>query len=213
MKLSILLAATLVVSMAWSQQRPVRPSSVEIEIQDLTREINQTVRSGQLTRSELEDLRGQLRDVVDSLYGAPSSPSKVICTKQSNGLFYPTSAASGSIIGSTSSNAGYGALDDCRGTLPAIGESLSCFKQSNGLHYPSNPETGSIVGSTSSNAGYGSLGDCRLSLPKRRATVACFKQSNGLYYPANPQTGSIIGSTSSNAGYGDLASCLAVVNQ
>ncbi|MBL7543323.1 MAG: hypothetical protein JNL11_05875 [Bdellovibrionaceae bacterium] len=211
MKISVFLVTALVFSMAWSQQRPSR---VETEILDLTREINQSVRFGQLSRHELESLRDQLRDVVDVMNGGGTSlPSNVICTKGSNGLFYPTSNISGSILGSTSYSAGHNTLEDCRLTLPARGEVLSCFKQSNGLYYPSKGDSGTVVGSISHSAGHGALSECRLTLPKRRATTACFKQSNGLYYPSSAETGTVIGSTSYSAGYGNLATCLKIVNQ
>ena len=212
MKLVVFLAGVLSVSMAWSQQRSGRSNQVASEILELVREINTEVRSGDLSRETLEDVRDQLRGVVDSMYGAPSSSSKLICTKQSNSLFYPTDSTNGQVVGTTSYNAGYSSLEDCRSTLPTRGERITCFKQSNSLFFPSRLD-GSVIGSTSYNAGHSSISDCKATLPRRRAVSACFKQSNGLYYPVTAETGAVIGSTSYNAGFSDHQSCLKVINQ
>ncbi len=213
MKLLVFLMGILSLSMAWSQQRAPRSNQVTLEILEMVREINTEVRSGQLPRETLEDVRDQLRGVVDALYGTPASSSKLICTKNSNGLFYPSDSTSGQIIGTTSYNGGYSNLDECRSSLPTRGEKISCFKQSNGMFYPSKPESGSVIGSNSYNAGHNSIGECKVTLPKRRAVNACYKQSNGLFYPVTAETGTVIGSTSYNAGFNDHESCLKVINQ
>ena len=222
MKLSLIFTLVLTAMTAWSQVRPGNPRppqygghdsyQTESEIHELTREILDVVRKGYLNKNQLDTVRDGLKGVLASTYSTHAG-SDLICTKQSNAMFYPVSSKTGSVVGSTSFNAGYSSLESCRSTLPGRYDVIACFKQSNAMFYPTNPATGSVIGSTSFNAGYSSVDSCKQTLPKPYAKVACFKQSNGLFYPSDVTTGSVIGSTSFNAGYSSLDSCLQVVNQ
>ncbi len=195
-----------------AQNRP--PQNIQSEIRGLARELMDIVQSGELSLEEMRQVRNELRLVVDLANGtSQNSGAKLICTKYSNGLFYPSKTSDGSVVGSNSYLAGYASLDLCRETLPKGRETVSCFKQSNGTFYPTNSATGTVIGSNSYLAGHADSKTCQSSLPKRAAQLACYKQSNGMYYPSKAETGEIVGSNSYSAGNNDLATCLQIINQ
>lgn len=216
-----LLALALTLSsscLLFAQVRPpstdTNPYQLQSEIRYMTNEINEAVRSGYLEQSEVLEIREILKGAVLIARGEGTSVSSpLICSKGSNGLYYPTDSQTGTIVGSTAAAAGYYQFEECRKGLPSPSERLSCFKQSNGLFYPTNSRNGNIVGSSSAAAGHYSQADCKTTLPKRRDKVACFKQSNGLYYPTNVESGAIIGSTASAAGHYNHADCLRIISQ
>lgn len=211
---SILFLAGLAIAQVLPPSYESSPYQLQSEIRYMTNEINEAVRSGYLEREEILEIREVLKGALQIARGEGSTDrSQLMCTKGSNGLYYPTNSQTGTIVGSTAAAAGYYQFEECRKSLPAANERVACFKQSNGLFYPTNPRTGTIVGSTAAAAGHYAQADCKSTLPKRREKVACYKQSNGLYYPSNAETGAIIGSTAAAAGHYSLSDCLRIVNQ
>lgn len=219
MKLFVLTSILLSSLVAGAQVRPPtyegNQYQLQSEIRSMTIEINEAVRSGYLNRSEVLEIRKLLKEAVQVVRGesVPHNSTQLICTKGSNGLYYPTNPHTGTIVGSTAGAAGFYNFEECRAGLPAPHERLACFKGSNGLYYPTNTASGSIVGSTAGAAGHYAQKDCKTTLPQGRQRVACFKGSNGLYYPTNVETGSIVGSTAGAAGHYNHADCLRIVNQ
>lgn len=122
MKLSLIFTLVLTAMTAWSQVRPGNPRppqygghdsyQTESEIHELTREILDVVRKGYLNKNQLDTVRDGLKGVLASTYSTHAG-SDLICTKQSNAMFYPVSSKTGSVVGSTSFNAGYSSLDSC----------------------------------------------------------------------------------------------------
>lgn len=186
--------------------------TTKTEILQMTAEINQAVRNDEFDDEQMQAIHAGLAATLDAAYNHGKG-SDLICSKQSNSLFYPTSATSGEIVGESGYNAGYAAFDDCRANLPKRGEKVACFKQNNALFYPANAETGEVIGASSYNAGHAAANECRLTLPARGANLACYKQGNGLYYPSKAMTGEIIGSGNYSAGFSDLNACLKIINQ
>lgn len=188
-----------------TQASPIRPQAVEDDIYQLLSEIRSLTRDPRTSYQSKMEIRDGLQNIIDSAYAPPSS--RLICTKASNGRFYPTDSTTGQIVGSSGWDAGYDNLNDCRATLPASWQTLACFKQSNGRFYPGHSHNAQVVGSSSWDAGHDQLVHCQKTLPRRGQTATCYKQANGRYYPSQADTGRVIGSSAWDAGYDSFEGC------
>jgi len=187
-------------------QRRVHTYLSQSEKAELLRSINQSILI-------LKDDGTSPGPIPNPIPTPTPSGADLICTKGSNGLFYPTSERTFQIVGSTSYSAGYANISECQSLLPTRYDIVACMKQSNSLFYPVDLVNYSVLGSNSYSAGHASPMDCRNTLPQRNERLACFKQSNGLYYPTDASTGTVVGSNSYSAGYAGLQECVRTIRQ